>query len=102
MPKEMKEFAGLYYREGALDPKTMQLVALAAMAAAGCTSRVPGRFAAAKQAGATDDELSETLMYAMRGRARAAWSTIKYVPDIEDKNKEWKTVFEREHTRERS
>jgi len=36
--KEMKEFAGLYYREGALDPKTMQLVALAAMAAAGCTS----------------------------------------------------------------
>jgi len=35
---EMKEFAGLYYREGALDPKTMQLVALAAMAAAGCTS----------------------------------------------------------------
>jgi alkylhydroperoxidase/carboxymuconolactone decarboxylase family protein YurZ len=62
---------------------------------------VPGRFAAAKQAGATDDELSETLMYAMRGRARAAWSTIKYIPDIEDKNKDWKTVFEREHTRER-
>ncbi|HEY3099435.1 MAG TPA: hypothetical protein VGL14_11030 [Methylomirabilota bacterium] len=62
---------------------------------------MPGRFAAAKQAGATDDELSETLMYAMRGRARAAWSTIKYIPDIEDKNKDWKTVFEREHTRER-
>jgi alkylhydroperoxidase/carboxymuconolactone decarboxylase family protein YurZ len=36
--KKMKEFAGLFYREGALDPKTMQLVALAAMAAAGCTS----------------------------------------------------------------
>ena len=35
---QMKEFAGLFYREGALDPKTMQLVALAAMAAAGCTS----------------------------------------------------------------
>jgi alkylhydroperoxidase/carboxymuconolactone decarboxylase family protein YurZ len=34
----MKEFAGLFYREGALDPKTLQLVALAAMAAAGCTS----------------------------------------------------------------
>jgi len=38
MSQPMKEFAGLYYREGALDPKTMQLVALAAMAAAGCTS----------------------------------------------------------------
>jgi alkylhydroperoxidase/carboxymuconolactone decarboxylase family protein YurZ len=33
-----KEFAGLFYQEGALDPKTTQLVALAAMAAAGCTS----------------------------------------------------------------
>lgn len=34
----MKEFAGIHYREGALDPKTTALVALAAMAAAGCTS----------------------------------------------------------------
>jgi len=57
---------------------------------------VPGRFAAAKQAGATEDEISETLMYAMRGRARAAWSTIKYIPGIEDVNKEWKATYERE------
>jgi alkylhydroperoxidase/carboxymuconolactone decarboxylase family protein YurZ len=34
----MKEFANLFYREGALDPKTAQLVAMSAMAAAGCTS----------------------------------------------------------------
>ena len=60
---------------------------------------MPGRFAAAKQAGATEDELSETLMYAMRGRARAAWSTIKYVPEIEDINKNWKTQYEREQRR---
>jgi len=32
---QMKEVAGVYCREGALDPKAMQL---AAMAAAGCTS----------------------------------------------------------------
>jgi alkylhydroperoxidase/carboxymuconolactone decarboxylase family protein YurZ len=38
MAGPMKEFAGLHYREGALDPKTLQLVAMAAMAAAGCTS----------------------------------------------------------------
>jgi alkylhydroperoxidase/carboxymuconolactone decarboxylase family protein YurZ len=42
-PKEdamaaMKEFAGIFYREGALEAKTMQLVALAALAAAGCPS----------------------------------------------------------------
>jgi alkylhydroperoxidase/carboxymuconolactone decarboxylase family protein YurZ len=60
---------------------------------------VPGRFAAAKQAGATEDEIGETLMYAMRGRARAAWSIIKHIPDIEDLNKEWKTTFERENTK---
>ena len=59
---------------------------------------MPGRFAAAKQAGATEDEIGETLMYAMRGRARAVWSTIKSIPDIEDRNKAWKTTFEREQT----
>jgi alkylhydroperoxidase/carboxymuconolactone decarboxylase family protein YurZ len=58
---------------------------------------VPGRFAAAKQAGATDDELSETLYYAMRGAARATWSTIKHIDGIEDLNKDWKTKFEREN-----
>jgi alkylhydroperoxidase/carboxymuconolactone decarboxylase family protein YurZ len=60
---------------------------------------VPGRFAAAKQAGATDDEISETLMYAMRGRASAAWSTIKHIPGVEDLNKEWKTAYEREQAK---
>ena len=38
-------------------------------------------------------------MFAMRGRARAAWSTIKYIPGMEDVNKEWKTTYEREHAR---
>ncbi len=57
---------------------------------------MPGRFAAAKQAGATDDEISEALYYAMRGAARAAWSTIKVIPGVEDLNKEWKATAERE------
>ena len=57
---------------------------------------MPGRFAAAKQAGATDDEISETLMYAMRGAARATWSTIKHIPGIEDLAKDWKTKAEHE------
>ena len=58
---------------------------------------MPGRFAAAKQAGATEDEISETLYYAMRGAARATWSTIKYIPGVEVFNKEWKTRHEREN-----
>ncbi len=57
---------------------------------------MPGRFAAAKQAGATEDEISETLYYAMRGAARATWSTIKYIPGVEDLAKTWQTVYERE------
>ncbi len=57
---------------------------------------MPGRFAAAKQAGATEDEISETLYYAMRGAARAAWSTIKVIPGVEDLNQTWKKTHDRE------
>jgi len=60
---------------------------------------VPGRFAAAKQAGASEDEIMETLYYAMRGAARATWSTIKYIDGIEDLNKGYKTRFERENSK---
>jgi alkylhydroperoxidase/carboxymuconolactone decarboxylase family protein YurZ len=58
---------------------------------------VPGRFAAAKQAGATEDEIMEALYYAMRGAARATWSTIKYIEGIEDLNKAYKTTYEGEN-----
>jgi len=35
----------------------------------------------------------ETLYYAMRGRARAAWSTIKYIDGIEDLNKKYEAKY---------
>ena len=35
---KVKEFAGHYYAEGAMDEKTRQLVALAAMLSSGCTT----------------------------------------------------------------
>jgi len=54
---------------------------------------VPARFAAAKQAGASEDEIMEALYYAMRGRARAAWSTIKYIDGIEDLNKKYQEKY---------
>ncbi|MGE5849251.1 MAG: hypothetical protein ACM362_03865 [Candidatus Methylomirabilota bacterium] len=57
---------------------------------------MPSRFAAAKQAGASDDEIMETLYYAMRGAARATWSTIKYIDGIEDLNKRYQLAFERD------
>jgi hypothetical protein len=58
---------------------------------------VPARFAAAKQAGASEDEVMETLYYAMRGAARATWSTIKYIEGIDDLNKTYQMTFEREN-----
>ena len=38
----------------------------------------------------------EALYYAMRGRARAAWSTIKYIDGVEDLNKKYKGFFEQD------
>ena len=38
----------------------------------------------------------ETLYYAMRGRARAAWSTIKYIDGVEELNKKYHEKFERD------
>ena len=57
---------------------------------------MPSRFAAAKQAGASEDELMEALYYAMRAAARATWSTIKYIEGIEDLNKKYQLAFERD------
>ncbi len=58
---------------------------------------MPARFAAAKQVGASDDELMETLYYAMRGAARAAWSTIQHIDGVEDLNKRYQAMYEREN-----
>ena len=94
---EIKEFAGLYYADGAMDEKTRQLVALAAMLASGCTTWAPARFAAAKQAGASREELSETLYLAMRAGSRAVWTTIKNSIDgIEDEVKAFKQDYQAE------
>jgi len=57
---------------------------------------VPSRFAAAKQAGASDDEIMETLYLAMRAAARASWSTIKVIPGVEELNKQYQAKFDAE------
>ncbi len=38
----------------------------------------------------------ETLYYAMRGAARAAWSTIKHIDGIEELNKRYREKLDRE------
>ncbi len=60
---------------------------------------MPARFAAAKQAGASEDEIMEALYIAMRGGARAVWSTIKHIPGVEDLNKEYQKGYEKESSK---
>ena len=58
---------------------------------------MPARFAAAKQAGATQEEIFETLYLAMRAAARGTWSTIKTSIDgIEDQVQSVKGAYEAE------
>lgn len=57
---------------------------------------MPARFAAAKQAGASDDEIMEALYFAMRAAARATWSTIKNIPGVEEMNKQYQATHEKE------
>lgn len=58
---------------------------------------MPARFAAAKQAGASQDEILETLYLAMRASARGTWSTIKTSIDgIEGQVQSMKQAFEAE------
>ena len=57
---------------------------------------MPSRFAAAKHAGASDDEIMETLYLAMRAAARASWSTIKVIPGVEELNKQYQAKFDAE------
>jgi alkylhydroperoxidase/carboxymuconolactone decarboxylase family protein YurZ len=53
------------------------------------------RFAAAKQAGASREELSETLYLAMRAGSRAVWTTIKNSIDgIEDEVDQFKQNYQ--------
>ena len=57
------------------------------------------RFAAAKQAGATQAEIMEALYLAMRASARAAWTTIKNgVEGIDQEVKALKAQYEAETT----
>jgi hypothetical protein len=53
--------------------------------------------AAAKKAGATMEEIRETLYLAMRGTSRAVYSFIKHsMPEIDEDTKQMKASYESE------
>jgi AhpD family alkylhydroperoxidase len=61
-----KEFFNLKYKEGSMDPKTAQLVFFAVCVAIGHESGAKNHLKHAREAGATEDEIMETLVYTMR------------------------------------
>ena len=66
---EQKEFFGVKYKEGSLDPKTAQLVFFAVCVAIGHAGGARRHLDKARECGATEDEICEAVVYAMRPAA---------------------------------
>ena len=66
---EQKEFFGVKYKEGALDPKTAQLVFFAVCIAIGHAGGAKRHLDRARECGANEDEIWEAVVYAMRPAA---------------------------------
>lgn len=64
-----KEFFNVKYKEGSMDPKTAQLVFFAVCVAIGHEGGAKRHLEQARKAGASEDEITEALVYAMRPAA---------------------------------
>jgi AhpD family alkylhydroperoxidase len=64
-----KEFFNVKYKEGSLDPKTAELIFFAVCVALGFESGAKLHLGKARENGATQDEIQEALVYAMRPAA---------------------------------
>ncbi len=61
-----QEFFGVKYKEGSLDPKVSELVRFAVNLAIGHEHGAQLHLGRARECGATEDEIWETVAYAMR------------------------------------
>jgi AhpD family alkylhydroperoxidase len=64
-----KEFFNIKYKEGSMDRKTAQLVFFAVCVAIGHEGGAKNHLRHAREAGATEDEIMEALVYSMRPAA---------------------------------
>jgi len=74
-----KEFFNVKYKEGSLDPKTAQLIFFAVCIAIGHEDGANLHLAKARECGATEDEISEAVVYAMRPAAAKVRNLAKTV-----------------------
>jgi alkylhydroperoxidase/carboxymuconolactone decarboxylase family protein YurZ len=74
-----KEFFNIKYKQGSLDPKTAQLVFFAACIAIGHEGGARRHLKKARECGATEDEITEVMVYAMRPAAAKVRDLAKAV-----------------------
>ncbi|MCF3933328.1 carboxymuconolactone decarboxylase family protein [Acuticoccus sp. M5D2P5] len=80
-----KAFSKAVFAEGALDGRTKQLIAVAAAHVTQCPWCIEGRVKAARRAGATKEQIMETIWIAAEMRAGVAYAhSLKALELMED------------------
>ena len=74
-----KEFFNVKYKEGSLEPKTAQLVFFAVCVAIGHEDGAKLHLKRARECGATEDEITEAVVYAMRPAAAKVRNLAKAI-----------------------
>jgi AhpD family alkylhydroperoxidase len=64
-----REFYNIKYKEGSLEPKTAELIFFAASIATGHENGAKIHLCKAREFGASDDEITESMVYAMQTAA---------------------------------
>ena len=64
-----KEFFNVKYKEGSLDPKAAQLIFFAVCIATGHENGAKLHLSKARECGASEDEITEAMVYAMLSAA---------------------------------
>ena len=79
-----KEFFNVKYKEGSLDPKAAQLILFAVNIAIGHEHGAKLHLGRARELGASEDEIWETVVYAMRPVAANVRNFAKAIIEIND------------------
>lgn len=83
-----RDFSKAVFKEGALDEKTKQLIAVASAHITQCPYCIKGHTKQAKKKGATNEEIMEAIWVASEMRAGAAYAHAALAIDEMDKTED--------------
>jgi len=86
--KAFRNFSKEVFKEGALDEKTKQLIAVASAHITQCPYCIKGHTKQAKKKGATNEEIMEAIWVASEMRAGAAYAHAALAIDEMDKTED--------------